>query len=199
MPFDIPLIGPISIVLTRLANETFNDGDLTSALSNLKDKQHLGKSVDIHVLQKNPKSSYSPNVYLNIARFFSRTRYVALFPSPAVSILSAEVHDVLQDHIRDHNLSQVLPPTVLSPTKAKVHSLSPFPPLSPILLDQEHPIWCTERFFTSPSREQEWEECLWQYWLNSYGNLNVLNISPWAKSVRREDFSGIEVDGVEVT
>jgi hypothetical protein len=55
----------------------------------------------------------------------------------------------------------------------------PFAALSPALIPKNHPTWCTERFFFSGSRDFDWDACLWQLWLDSFGDVRFLANHDW--------------------
>jgi len=43
------------------------------------------------------------------------------------------------------------------------------PSLSPLIIQLDHPVWCTDRFFLDNTRPSDWTECLWQFWLDAFG------------------------------
>jgi hypothetical protein len=47
---------------------------------------------------------------------------------------------------------------------------------------KDHSVWCTERFFLSSSRHSDWEACLWQLWLDSFGDVKLLQNADWKDS-----------------
>jgi len=54
-----------------------------------------------------------------------------------------------------------------------------FPGLAPALVRKDHSVWCTERFFLPRSRDFDWDTCLWQLWLDRFGDLNLLRVPNW--------------------
>jgi hypothetical protein len=44
---------------------------------------------------------------------------------------------------------------------------------------KNHSVWCTERFFLASSRDFDWDACLWQLWLDSFGDVSFLQIPDW--------------------
>ncbi|KAF9060099.1 hypothetical protein BDP27DRAFT_1340171 [Rhodocollybia butyracea] len=48
-------------------------------------------------------------------------------------------------------------------------------PLSPVLTLRDNSRWCTERFTFSNSRKLNWDECLWQFWLDTYDRIGRIN------------------------
>ena len=147
---------------------------LLKKVSNLKSHLPLEifQALSLHVLHITPNSRESPNAYLNLARLFARTDLVMLFPG---------------------NLSMVPPPTTLKtyssqPQYGSTHlsvmsnqngTKFPFPTLAPAFMPKDHPVWCTERFFFSSSRDFGWDACLWQLWLDSFGDVKPLQIPEW--------------------
>ncbi|KAF8894961.1 hypothetical protein CPB84DRAFT_1288016 [Gymnopilus junonius] len=50
----------------------------------------------------------------------------------------------------------------------------PFPDLSPLLIRKDSNFWCTERLFSGGSRSQDWNECVWQLYLEMTGKIAVV-------------------------
>ena len=94
--------------------------------------------LSVHLLRIQANTTFSPNAYLNLARFFSQTDRVVLFPMspPPPPLLSYQVGAVDEDAL---------------------------------VLPKDHAVWCTERIFIDDSREAHWAACLWQFWLDSFG------------------------------
>lgn len=123
--------------------------------------------------------SEAPNAYLNAARLFATTNQVLLFPGnlsispPPMNSLPPTLSrgfSVLHDNpgYRDQTLV--------------VTQDFPFsdPTLAPILTRQDSFTWCTERgsalhLSQDPAsrRVLEWEFCLWQFWLNAFGDVEI--------------------------
>lgn len=168
------LPGPISVVVsTNKTPET--------VLTKLKGFQHpiwFSGNMAVHIVQKSPQSTNPSNSYLNIARLLAHTQYVLLFPSsPPLHLLETIYNRSISKIIS--NKSETKHPHLIVPEKLTSHTSFPFHFSPPLLLEQSHPIWCSERFFTAPSREEDWEECIWQFWLNSHGSLQSFNIPNW--------------------
>lgn len=126
-------------------------------------------SLSLHVLHTTPGSKDQPNAFLNLARLFALTDRVTLFPG---------------------NLSALPPPpTLLGALSTQSYALSiistnndtdfPFPALAPAIMPQNHSVWCTERLFLANSRDYDWDACLWQLWLDSFGAIEILKDSDW--------------------
>jgi hypothetical protein len=111
---------------------------------------------------------------------------VAIFPAtPQLPIPKSLYEVTLANTSSIVNGTAMSLPLVLAPSKTTPKSLLPFMALSPLLVEQEYPVWCSERFFSAPSREEDWEECLWQFWINSYGTLQALSEPNWRVSRNR--------------
>lgn len=154
-----------------------------TVITKLKGLQHpiwSSGNIAVHIVQKSPQSTNPSNSFLNIARLLAHTQYVLLFPSlPPLHHLET---------IYNHSISKITSnksatkhPYLIVPEKLTSHTSFPFHFSPPLLLEQSHPIWCSERFFTAPSREEDWEECIWQFWLYSYGSLQSFIVPNWKK------------------
>ncbi|KAG2368335.1 hypothetical protein BDR07DRAFT_64009 [Suillus spraguei] len=51
--------------------------------------------------------------------------------------------------------------------------------MSPVVLPKDYPTWCTERFSLFRSRSLDWEDCLWQLWLESAGEVKSTTVDNW--------------------
>ena len=151
-------------------------------VNQIKRLPKIKEKATLHVIQKIANETRSGNSYLNLARLFAQTRFVALFPELPSLPVPGGLYRKSLTHTTTFNSSQFVPPLVLSSSRFKPNSPIPFGPLSPLLIEKSYPIWCSERFFAPPSRDADWEECLWQFWLNSYGNLSALAHSGWRTS-----------------
>lgn len=49
------------------------------------------------------------------------------------------------------------------------------------MLHRDDPLWCTERSFLYVSREADWNDCLWQLWLEHFGEIDVKQTSDWVR------------------
>ena len=160
--------GHISAVIT-MRSMTVDREALLKQLSGLQKYYSENATLSVHLLQLEPHAQDNPNAFLNLARLFAQTSNVALFPG---------------------NLSLV-PPKTFSRTllsrrtsRPVVYSLRgrntfPFSPLSPIVLPRDDSLWCTERFFPYVSRAADWQECLWQLWLERFGDVDVRPTTDW--------------------
>jgi hypothetical protein len=187
--------GPLSIVLVTDSDPQESEW----LIRKLKRLPNLKARANVHVLQRMVHQHRSSNSYLNIARLFAKTRFVTLLPTS--TSVPASLYGATIAHIeKTQNQSQLSYPVVLAPPKTTRNSLIPFQPLSPLLVEQQYPVWCSERFFSSPTREDDWEECLWQFWLNSYGMLRSLPEPNWTVHRNRSrDTNGaisVEVRGL---
>ncbi|KAF9227257.1 hypothetical protein BS17DRAFT_665659, partial [Gyrodon lividus] len=151
--------GPVSLVVVT-ANEP-NSTEYRNLLGYITTKLATA-NLSIHILHVRSISGGSFNAYLNMARFFAQTSQVVLFPdgipNPEASSHASWLHK-LPIEISD--------PVVLGNATHKAFSLRP---LSPVVLPKDHPVWCTERFYIFGSRALDWEDCLWQLWLEGAGD-----------------------------
>ncbi|KAJ3748843.1 hypothetical protein DFH05DRAFT_1358584, partial [Lentinula detonsa] len=107
-----------------------------------------------------------PNVYLNLARLLASTSYTMLFPGN----MSLVASDLTMTKMPTSGIRSAI--TVVTSGNRVTY---PPPSLSPILVQRDHPCWCTERFTFSNSRILNWDQCLTQFWLDSYGHVDGLN------------------------
>jgi hypothetical protein len=167
--------GPISLLVTTTAiHSSAPHRKLLEKLSNLK--AHLPVEVaqflSLHILYINSKSSESPNAYLNLARLFSRTDHVMLFPGNFSILPPPTLFETLLSQLQRR-------PTRLAIISNQNDTMFPFPTLAPAIVSNDHSMWCTERFFLSSSRDFDWDACLWQLWLNSFGDVTHLWDPHW--------------------
>ena len=108
----------------------------------------------------------SPNVLLNLARLYSRTATVVLFPESLNALSHLDSAMLKYAHVRTPALLTSLPDLRF-----------PMPSYTPLLLPQDHAFWCSERSFFVYSRALDWNECIWKVWLEERGRLGHLNVS----------------------
>ncbi|CAL1707491.1 unnamed protein product [Somion occarium] len=172
--------GMVSILVTTTsAPSSVQRKALLRQLKKFQDNPTLNRSLNVHLMQVDGHTLDNPNAYLNFARLFSPTPQVVLVPG---------------------NLS-VLPPkafyrSFFSNSSASARNVSskpilftsrgqpsfPYSSLSPVVMSRDDPLWCTERFFLSVSRQADWSECLWQVWLEHFGDLDVKQTTDWVHS-----------------
>lgn len=133
--------------------------------------------LSAHVLHLAPGTPANPNAFLNLARAFAQTPMVALFPGN----LSVVPSKTFQRSIASSSSFSADKPVIFS---LRGRATFPFTPLSPVLMDRDNPVWCTERFFPGLSRSADWTECLWQIWLESFGSVDVHPTTDWIDEVR---------------
>ena len=130
------------------------------------------KWLSVHLLHLPDNAELSPNAYLNLARFFSQTDLVILFPMSVLKLPPLLSH---QDLLTQYLAS----PNAVSIVSNEADANFPFHSLTPVVLPQNHTVWCTERVFISDSREVHWATCLWQIWLDTFGDLTLLQVPEW--------------------
>jgi hypothetical protein len=142
--------------------------------------------VSAHLLHLAPHTPDNPNAFLNLARAFAPTTAVILFPGN----LTVAPPKTFQRSLSSVHLFNK--PVIFS-TRGK--NVFPFNTLSPVLLDRDSPVWCSERFFAGGSRVADWAECLWQLWLENFGNIDVRPTTDWVN----EPFSVYNMSSIEVS
>ncbi|KAJ6499200.1 hypothetical protein C8R45DRAFT_107750 [Mycena sanguinolenta] len=152
--------GPISLVMvtsTRLSSVSHQQ--LLQRLQTLRDHPSLS-GLSLHLFhQQSPAES--PSAYLNLARLFSNSPTVMLFPANLSNVLPSNFYNTLSSHI-PHPPTKPLLITNAAPSVLSV------PDLTPVILPRNYPIWCSERAFLA-SRTSDWNDCMWQLWLEEYG------------------------------
>lgn len=118
------------------------------------------KRLFLNVLQVQDTAQNHPNTYLNLARLFAPTKKVLLLPG-TLSKLDRNLYNVVISH-STHTPSMITLPAPAIPAS----------PLTPILMPKDYPIWCTERHFLATTRANDWDECIWQVWLQELGALD---------------------------
>ena len=143
--------------------------------------------MSVHILHLETDIPDNPNAFLNLARLFAQTSTVALFPG---------------------NLSVVPPKTFTRslfskklPPKPVIYSMRgqtsyPFSSLSPLILERDDPLWCTERFFPDTTRSTDWSDCLWQIWLENCGDVEVRMTTDWGSATYADSASGLSASQV---
>ena len=161
--------GSISLLITTTAApSSVAHKTLLNRIRNIR-SHAIFIGLSIHILHVPPGQLKSPNMYLNLARLFALTEWTLLFPSD----ISVQLHPQFYAHIDSGQLAseQVHLLTSKAPTY-------PFHPLSPLLLARDRDFWCTERFFLDSVRVSDWDECLWQLSLETFGEIKILDIEP---------------------
>lgn len=180
---DSPFAGPISLLVTTMTEPSSPDHEalLNKLIGLNRRNSELNSTLSVHILHLDAKTEENPNAYLNLARMFSQTHRVVLIPGPLSStppktLYRALLPQTLASAAISVSSSSKYRPVVLT---ARSQTAFPFSPLSPVLLDRDHPVWCTERFFPALSRTADWEECLWQIWLENFGDVEIQQIRGW--------------------
>ncbi|KAG2146478.1 uncharacterized protein EDB93DRAFT_1251016 [Suillus bovinus] len=130
---------------------------------------HSSFGLSFHVLQVSSSFGGSANAYLNVARLLAPTDRVVLFPDGLPSHLPSNLYSSI---IRSTSMQ----PLVLGNNSRRTY---PFLPMSPVVLPKDYPTWCTERFSLFQSRSLDWEDCLWQLWLESAGSVKSTAVDSW--------------------
>lgn len=114
-------------------------------------------NIAIHFLHIVSPQISSGNAHLNLARMLSTTNTVALFPGNASTLPSYTFFEVLSRmSLNDF---------------PHIHFVASDPLVSPLVIASHHELWCTERFLPFTTWRDDWQECLWQFHLESQKNL----------------------------
>lgn len=169
--------GPISILVT-----TAHPPGSTLAIELAKKIVAFRKTtstkhkVSAHVLHLAPDTPDNPNAFLNLARVFSRTPTVVLFPGN----LSVVPPKTFQRSIGSSAPTVDIKPVVFA---SRGKTTFPFSDLSPVILKRDDHPWCSERFFPALSRATDWTECLWQLWLDGFGDFETRLTTDWVNEL----------------
>lgn len=162
--------GPISLLVrTTTLPETTSGKALLERLQSSNAHPSLHR-LSVHLLHVNSVAQDTPNAYLNIARLFSTTPLVTIFPWNLSILPPSDLYDSVLS--RAPLLSDR--PFLLANTEQLSYLSSG---ASPVALTVEHSLWCTERFFFSNTRAADWDDCIWQLWLEEFGRLGHINTS----------------------
>lgn len=139
------------------------------------------------------------NAYINIARLFSPSPRVLLFPPSTLTPWGSLPRSSAVLDTREAHQQFIIP---LSPLRlsniSNVDMLrNAFFPTSALLLDREDSPWCTERLFTimkdtkGEGNDQlasniemglHWRECIWNIWVRSHGKIQIFHDGGWSVS-----------------
>ncbi|KAL4250706.1 hypothetical protein ABKN59_005473 [Abortiporus biennis] len=151
--------------------------NLLQKISSLKKIPSIKSSTSIHMLHLKDHATDNPNAYLNLARLFSPAPQVILFPGNLSVVPPKTFYKSF--FLSSSSFNFTSDSTMVFASRG--HFAYPFSPLSPAVINRDDPLWCTERFFPSLSRESDWMECLWQLWLKNFGELDVKATSEWVQ------------------
>ncbi|KAI0058005.1 hypothetical protein BV25DRAFT_1811494 [Artomyces pyxidatus] len=166
VPWTAHWQGPISLLIVTRKPLGPRRSPLPRSVARIMQLPAFNASLlSLHMLYLDPSTSDAPNAFLNLARLFSPTLSVLLVPALAPIPPPATLHTHIKTPVLVTNASHGRPPY-------------PFPSLSPVLIARNHPLWCTERFL-SPSRAADWDECLWQLHLETFGHIAALAVPRW--------------------
>ncbi|KAJ3506601.1 hypothetical protein NLJ89_g6780 [Agrocybe chaxingu] len=161
--------GSVSLLITTGAKPSSTEHhQLVKIVRRLVSRSHAARS-SVHLLHVDHLDAPSPNMYLNLARLFSLTDWVLMFPSDLSRPLSSQFYSQATSKDADVKKS----PHLLTPGP----NAYPFSQLSPLLLRNDADFWCTERMFLGVTRESDWDECLWQLALQRNGKVDTIALS----------------------
>lgn len=158
--------GPVSlVVVTTHAPSSARYKTLRDYLTT----KHTSTNTCVHVLHVPSVAGGSSNAYLNMARFFARTRRVIVFPDGIPKLATSQSHARWLDRLP----ADASHPVLLGNMTHKAFSPRP---LAPVVLPRDHPVWCTERVYMFGSRALDWDDCLWKLWLESAGGASSIAV-----------------------
>ena len=158
------------LVVTRYAQSSPESQAMLTKLQEAHQSSSVKTRVSMHVLYVSNQSSENPNAFLNLARAFSRTQVVVLFPGG----LSLAPPKTFYRSVA--SVAHLSKPVIFS---TRQHMTYPFAALSPLVISREDPLWCTERFFPPLTRAADWAECQWQVWLENFGSVEMKPTTDW--------------------
>ncbi|KAF8516650.1 hypothetical protein JB92DRAFT_2715276, partial [Gautieria morchelliformis] len=189
--------GPISLLVTHAAPpSSIAYKELFSRLVSLS---QIVPNISFHI-QHTPSSLRNFNAYVNLARLFSPSSKVLLFPPSALTVWGALPRSAaVLRNTRETHEQFIIPmlPLGLSNISSVDMARDTFLPTSALLLDRDNAPWCTERFFTIGSETKDegdyqsafniemalhWRECIWNIWLRSHGKIQLLHDDGWSDS-----------------
>ncbi|CAA7259112.1 unnamed protein product [Cyclocybe aegerita] len=161
--------GSVSLLITTAAKPSSPEHhQLVRTVRRLVSRSQAARP-SVHLLHVSHLKAPSPNLYLNLARLFSSTDWVLMFPNDLSDPLSPAFYAQATSKRSDVEKSAHL----LTPGP----NAYPFSPLSPLLLRNDADFWCTERMFLDVTRESDWDECLWQLALQRNGKVDTITPS----------------------
>ncbi|CCM02740.1 uncharacterized protein FIBRA_04847 [Fibroporia radiculosa] len=191
--------GPISLLVTTKVepSSTEHAALLTSVLDLRTKHSLLASTLSVHLVHLDAQTRDNPNAFLNLARLFSQTPYVALFPGNLSTAPPKTLYRSLKPAFGSTSSSRAIVGPSLQKEGQRPAILTtrgqtgfPFSLLAPVVLPRDDPLWCTERFFlsstaaaTANTRAADWEECLWQIWLENFGDVDVRPTRGWLHDV----------------
>ncbi|KZT08497.1 uncharacterized protein LAESUDRAFT_649387 [Laetiporus sulphureus 93-53] len=182
LPWASRWTGPISLLVTTTVDPSSPEHEaLLYRVSTLQTKNPLlNITLSLHLVHLAPRTPDNPNAFLNLARLLAPTPRVALFPANLSTLPPRALYAGLLAPAASSALA-VEPEPRRSPVvlTSRGQTGFPFAPLAPAVLGRDDPLWCTERFFPPTTRAADWEECVWQLWLENFGDVEVRQTRGW--------------------
>ncbi|KZT65940.1 hypothetical protein DAEQUDRAFT_813915 [Daedalea quercina L-15889] len=189
IPWAMRWTGPISLLITTAVDPLSAEHEaLLGRLADLQQRSALlNATLSAHLVHLAPATPTNPNAFLNLARLFAQTPRVVLFPGNLSTTPPKLLYSSLLAQDRGGGrASAAITPAPASPARRRPAVLTthgqtgfPFSPLAPVVVGRDDPLWCTERFFLPAGRAADWEECLWQIWLENFGDVDVRHTRGW--------------------
>ncbi|KAH8073015.1 hypothetical protein BXZ70DRAFT_902915, partial [Cristinia sonorae] len=153
---------------------------LTQRISFFRDQFPRSGWLSLHVLHLDPRTPNNPNAFLNLARLLSPTPRVALFPGNLSVVPTKALYRSYFGDASSLAKNSSHRPMIFT---SRGQTTYPFSALAPVVMNRDDPLWCTERFFPYVSRELDWAECMWQVWLENFGDIDIKQTTDWVRGV----------------
>lgn len=121
--------------------------------------------VSLHLLHTPHHQLQSPNSLLNLAKLFSHSDWVMLYPGK----IRGDIPTALGDAANSVDLAKEESIHILN----SASSVYPFSALSPLMLPGKYDFWCPEKMLGPFTRVSDWNECLWQTSLETLSRLEA--------------------------
>ncbi|KAF5322041.1 hypothetical protein D9619_001890 [Psilocybe cf. subviscida] len=178
--------GSLSLLVTSAALPgTSQHAELLGTIRSMSRQwSSMRSEVSLHLLHTPHHELLSPNNFLNLAKLFSQSDWVVLYPGK----IRGDMPTALREAANSVNLDKETSIRVLN----SASSVYPFPVLSPLMLPAKYDFWCPERMLAPLTRISDWNECLWQASLETLGKLEVTGRPTTMKAGHEKDL-GVEV------
>ncbi|CCA70322.1 hypothetical protein PIIN_04261 [Serendipita indica DSM 11827] len=130
--------------------------------------------IAIHTY-RHTQSGFPPiNALLNLARFYAQTVAV-LLASSAAAVPMIDIHGLDYSDVGTATFFLLTGGHTLPADQGTTERDFDVSSSSAILLRQDAPYWCPERFLSTASFQ--WEQCTWFIWLHSLGDHRLKRLS----------------------
>ena len=157
--------GSLSVVIMVERSDRESKKELRETLKKLSKLPALRQKLFLHVYTKPVSGPVAHGALLNLARIFSPTRRIVLFPFIPSSGADCRTVIIPPRAWNETNLGiEHIQPHFLIPHEASNDlSLGNLDNSTVLIMDRDSTVWCPERVVS------KWTECLWYIWLSSFG------------------------------